>query len=228
MSSLAERALALFVSPPTPVAGSAAWEPPLAMRPSPRDDTSGHLGVPWAPGPGTAVVLGPSGAAVPVAAVLANALRARARARTALLIVWAPSQVAPIATVPAWPAARRMAERFKLAEPSAGARGWLVRVDIPPAPEAAAARIPELTSGEVPAVIVLAGPRPAAFDPFLAAAERVVLVADPDRPPGATALAAQQLARLGSAVSVMPPVGSPVARALAGAGLGRLRRLEDA
>lgn len=230
MTSMVERALALFVSPAAPIPQAAGWEPPVAVRSSSGDDTSTR--------PDTArvqavrsgmltVVLGPSGAAAPVGAAVANELRCRARARTALLIVWAPSGV-PATAAPAWPAAQRLAERLGTGESSVVARGRLVRVDLSTDPEAAAAWIPELIAGEAPAVLVLAGPRPAAFDPVLAAARLVVLVADADRPPAVTALAAEELAHSCPEVSVMAPMSSATARVVAGAGLGRLRRLSAA
>lgn len=103
-----------------------------------------------------------------------------------------------------------------------------MRVDLPSDPGVAAVRVTELLTGDAPAVLVLAGPRPVAFDPVLAAARLVVLVADAARPSALTGLAAEELAHLGPGVSVMPPMGSAVARVLAGAGLGRLRRLSSA
>lgn len=227
MNPIAERVLALFVSPAAPVEGSAAWDPPVAVRPPSGDDAGTRSLAAWVqvPHSGLSVVLGPSSAVAPVGAALANELRCRARARAALLIVWAPSPVAPVAASPAWPIARRQAERLRVVEPSAVARGRLVRLDLPREPEAAAALIPELVSGDVPAVLVVAGPRPAAFDRVLAAARLVFLVAAADRPPAVIDLAAEELADLASAPSVMAPLSGTVARAVAGAGLGRLRRL---
>lgn len=230
MTPMAERVRALFVSPAAPIEAPATWTPPAAAKssagevPSERFDAArmrvARRGL-------LTIVLEPSGAAAPVGAAVANELRCRARARTALLIVWAPSGV-PAAAAPAWPAARRLAERLEAGGSSAVARGRLVRVDLPPDPEAAAARIPELIAGDAPAVLVLAGPRPATFDQVLAAARLVVLVTDADRPPAVEELAVEELAHRGARVSIMAPMGSATARVVAGAGLGRLRRLSAA
>lgn len=222
MTPVLERTLALFLSPASPTPERGAWEPPVPVL----DAVSAHTGEasPSAPSGALTVVLGASSGVVPLGAALANELRCRARAGAALLMVWAPSGPA-VPAAPAWPATRRLAERHALREPSAVARGKLVRVDLPADPEVAAAEIPALVAGDVPAVLVMAGPRPAAFDAPLAAAKLVVLVPDAEHPPTLTGLATDELRRTGPEVMVIPPLTGAVGRVLANAGLGRLRRL---
>jgi hypothetical protein len=70
-------------------------------------------------------------------------------------------------------------------------------------------------------VLVVAGPRPPALDPLLAAVDRVVVVPPSDAPDGLEDLALVAAARLGRSTAVLrlPAASSSGARVLATAGL---------
>lgn len=233
MSGLLGQAIGLFVDPPAARAGEApsAWAPPVpnatVMPAAATEPTSGpeparpaSLGAPVA-------VVGSSADAVILAAALANELRLRCRSRTALLLVWCPLTTDASAT-PARPSARRLAARLSAGDRPAVPRGHLVRVGLPMEPAAAAADASRLLAGETPAVLVLAGPRAAAFDSALGSASLVVVAADPEAPPTLSTLAAEQLKAVNPEVLVVPALGGAVARIVANAGLGRLRRVGGA
>ena len=122
-----------------------------------------------------------------VGAGFALALRAISASRCALVAGWrcAPGP-GPALVAPAAPAARRLADTLgRRGLEGATASGRLARLRLPlPEDEAsvAAQRALAAASG-VPAVLVVAGPRTAAFDELLAEQDRVVVVtsgADPE------------------------------------------------
>jgi hypothetical protein len=128
---------------------------------------------------------------------------------------------------PAHAAARRLAARLAARGIPASARGRLAWLPLPADPgpglalaERAAAAI------DVPAVLALAGPRPAEAEPVLAEHDLVVVVGGDDDGP-LTTLALEKLGTLAApAVAVRPLRGA--SRRLALAGVGGLRALADA
>jgi len=176
-----------------------------------------------------AVVLGAAGDARAAAGALANALRAGAAARTALVAVWeagAAAGGAPGGEAPAGRAAMASARRLAtglatrgLPAVAGGRVAWLALPADADAALAAAARasaaVPE------PVVLALAGPRPAALAAVVADADLVVLVPPPAAPRELVALAVDELAAAGRPVAVQAPLRG-AARRLALAGWGRL------
>lgn len=228
MSGLLGQAIGLFVHPPPArTEEPSAWAPPV---PSGSITPAALTEPPAVPEPGTlasrgapVVVVGSSVGAVTLASALANELRLRGGRRCALLLVWGPLTTgAPAA--PARPSARRLATRLSFGDRPAVPRGHLVRVELPMEPVAAAAEASRLLGGEAPAVLVIAGPRSAAFDPALGSASLVVVAEEAEAPPSLSALAAEQLRSLNPEVLIVPTLGGAVARTFANAGLGRLRR----
>lgn len=229
MSGLLGHLTRLFVAPPPARAEKpSAWAPPVsngaeqpvaAIKPPPELEPEFRIPV---PGGAPVAVVGSSPDAITLAAALANELRLRCRSRCALLLVWCPLATDAHAT-PARPSARRLADRLSSGDRPAVPRGHLVRIELPTEPVAAAAEAGRLLAREDPAVLVLAGPRPAAFDRALGSASLVVVAEDAEAPPSLSALAAEQLRSLNPEVLIVPtPVGA-VARSVASAGLGRLR-----
>jgi hypothetical protein len=164
--------------------------------------------------PGDAAV---AGAAVALAAATAH------RARCAVVCRWDGTASAPRPATAAVPSARVLAERLANRGLSAAACGRLVTVALPIADgEARAATERTLAAaGDVPVVLVVAGPRPPALDLLLATLDRLVVVPAADAPPGLEALAAADAARLGRATSVLrlPDGVTTTGRLLAATGL---------
>lgn len=205
--SLRARALDHFVEPRTapPRRGAAA------------SDTRGEYLAPVAPPvvrgrvaatrfPLRAAVLGTVGEAVPVGALLANALRSEVGVSTAALAVWAPGAAGVRGGV-ATPAASRLAARLAARGLPAVARGrlaWMPLEDHPVAAAVAARRV----SGalEVPFVVVLAGPRCDVIEGVLAEQDLVVVAAaEPEGPLARLAVSACVCAALACA----PPATGP-------------------
>ena len=126
-------------------------------------------------------VLGSAADAPPVAAMLANALRAAAAAPTAAVAVWAPGIAgsgAPPRRGPATLAASRLAARLTVRGLPAAGRGrlaWLRLEDHPVAAAVAARRAAGAL--EVPLVTVLAGPRCEVVEDLIGEQDLVVVVA---------------------------------------------------
>jgi hypothetical protein len=103
------------------------------------------------------------------------------------------------------------------------ARGRLVEVALPASDTEARAACERAmaAAGELPVVLVVAGPRPPALDPLLAALDRIVVVPPPDAATGLEDLALAAAAHLGRSTAVLrlPPGGSSPAQVLTGAGL---------
>jgi hypothetical protein len=120
-------------------------------------------------------------------------------------------------------AARRLAERLAARGLSAAARGRLVTVALPASDvEArAAADRAMAAAGDAPVVLVLAGARPPALDPLLAAVDRVVLVPPAEAPSGLEALALTAAAHLGRSTAILrlPRTGSATNHLLSATGL---------
>jgi hypothetical protein len=128
---------------------------------------------------------------------------------------------------PAHAAARRLAARLAARGIPASPRGRLAWLRLPADPRTGIAMAERAAAAiDVPAVLALAGPRPAAADPLLAEHDLIVLVTDDEAAPLAS-LALDRLAGLGPpAVAVRPLRGA--SRRLALAGAGRLRGAGDA
>ena len=171
-----------------------------------------------------AAVIAPGSDAVTFGSALAGELRARSRSRTALLLVWDPAAATPPAT-PAWRAARRLAAALSGSHDVA-ARGRLVRLQLPHDATAAAAAATRLTgSARVPTVVVLGGPRSAAFDGLLSSLDLLVVLRSAECPSSLTDLAVAQLRQVNDRIEVERPIVGSARRALAACGLGRARSL---
>jgi hypothetical protein len=111
----------------------------------------------------------------------------------------------PPASAPAVGAARRLAARLSSRGLEAAARGRLVTLHLPAAPDAArdAAERAAAAAGDAPTVLVLAGARPPSFDALLAEADRLVVVASPDAPSVLEHLAIEDAARVGRSTGVL-------------------------
>jgi hypothetical protein len=130
------------------------------------------------------------------------------------------------ATAPAHAAARRLATRLGSRGIPASARGRLAWLPLPtdPAPGIAMAERAAAAT-DVPAILTLAGPRPAEIEPVLSEHDLVVVVAGDDAGPLATLTLDRLTALPAPAVVVRPLHGA--SRRLALAGVGRLRALGD-
>ena len=125
------------------------------------------------------------------------------------------------------PAARRLAARLSAHGLPATACGRLAWVSLEPAAEAAAAQARRaLAITDVPVVLAVAGPRPAALEPLLAELDVAVAVLAPDAEPALRELALRSLAT--PRRIVLPPLAPGPQRWAAMAGLARLRSLPEA
>jgi hypothetical protein len=206
--TLCARALEYFVEPrPSRSPEAAPAEPPRAGFLAPLAAPCGEGRVrPATRLPLRAAVLGPAAEAVPLGALLANALRSCAGAPAAALGVWAPGTRSPVRAGPATLAASRLAGRLTARGLPAAARGRLgwMAFDAHPVAAAVAAR---RASGalEVPLVVVLAGPRCHVVEGLLAEQDLVVFAcAEPDGPLARLAVAGCAGAALACAA---PPPG---------------------
>lgn len=168
-----------------------------------------------------AAVLGPVGEAVPVGALLANALRSAVGASTAALAVWAPGSAA-VRGGPATPAASRLAGRLAARGLPAVGRGRLAWMALDDHPVAAAVATRRAAGAlEVPFVVVLAGPRCDVVESVLAEQDLVVVAtAEPDGPLARLAVAGCTVAALACA-----PPAPGVARWVARSGAAGCRGL---
>lgn len=170
-----------------------------------------------------AVLTGPGEAPVAGAACGLAAAAAR-RAPCAVLCVWtgAADAGAPRSDV-AIGAARRLGARLAARGLLVGVRGRLVTVALPAAGSEAraAAERAMAAAGDLPVVLVVAGPRPPALDPLLAAVDRLVVVPPADAAEGLEDLAVAAAARLGRSTAVvrLPTTSSSPARVLASSGV---------
>jgi hypothetical protein len=172
--------------------------------------------------PSTLAVLATAGDGPIAGAALGLSAATALRCRCAVVCVWSGDSPA-LRPGPASGVARRLAERLCARGLEAAARGRLVSVSLPAAAiEArAAAERTMAAAGETPVVLVMAGARPAALDPLLAAADRVVVVPPSDAPAGLEALAVGDAAGLGRSTSVLrlPRAGGAANHLLISTGL---------
>jgi hypothetical protein len=178
--------------------------------------------------PSAVAALCAPGEAARVGRALGSAAAARAGTGCAIVCRWTgeePDDVSPPAPgPPVAGAARRVTTRLRGRGLAATARGRLVTVALAAGGVEARAQAERAAAaaGDVPVVLVLAGPRPAAFDPLLAQQDRIVVVAGAGAPAALEALALDDAARLGRATGVLR-VGPPAPAWLGGRASLRLR-----
>jgi hypothetical protein len=185
--------------------------------------------------PGAVAVLCDAADARAVGVAVATLLARRSRAACAIACVWtAPSRPAHSeARPPAGRAARRLASALAARGLSVRACGRAAVVALDADAEAArtGAGRAAAAAGTAPVVLVLGGPRPAAFDALLAEQDAILVLTRPGADPAMAALAAGGLPESGPARGVRALALGPAARALAAAGLAvpaPVRRALDA
>jgi hypothetical protein len=173
--------------------------------------------------PGAMAVLCAADDARAVGVAAAALLARRARAACGVACVWTAPEPPrhPEAAAPASRAARRLAATLAARglAAHAGGRAAVVALDGDPASAAAGAGRAAAAAGAAPVVLVLGGPRPAAFDALLGEQDRIVVLTRPGADAAMSALAVAGLPAAGP-----PPVAcslalGPAARGLAAAGL---------
>jgi hypothetical protein len=187
--------------------------------------------------PATLGVLVSPADAVVAGAALGLAAAAGRRARCAVVCRWSPEPLASSSSsmepredaAPPAPrsglacgAARKLSARLVLRGQAAGAHGRLVTVALPAEGVQARAAVERTlaAAGEVPVIVVVAGPRPVALDPLLATLDRLVIVPGREAPAGLEGLAIDAAARLGRGTGTLRlPFTSVVSRLLAAHGL---------
>jgi hypothetical protein len=185
--------------------------------------------------PGAIAVLCAAEDARAVGVALAGLLARRARAACGLACIWtapAPTRL-PETGVRASRGARRLAAALEARGVGARACGRAVAVALEADPSAAlvGAGRAGAAAGTAPTVLVLGGPRPAAFDALLAEQDRLLVLTRPGADAAMGALAVAGLPPGGPARTVSTVGLGPAARALASAGLvvpAPLRRALDA
>jgi hypothetical protein len=226
------RALRDFLLAP-PGAASLELDPPAGARLGRRATATARSA---AAVPGTVAVLCAAEDARAVGVAAAALLARRARAGCGLACVWpgleAPRR--PELRAASGRAARRLAAALEgrgLAADPCG-RAVVVALDRDPAAALAGAGRAAAVAADAPAVLVLGGPRPAAFDTLLAEQDRLLVLTRPATDPAVAGLALAGLPDGGAAGALTRPVALGAAgRALAAAGLavpGALRRAIDA
>jgi hypothetical protein len=128
------------------------------------------------------------------------------------------------------PVARRLAERLDRRGLPASARGRVVTIALPLDPAEARAAVERTLAavGDLPLVVLVAGPRPPALDPLLATLDRLVVVPAPDAPPGLSDLAVTAAAQLGRGVARLDLPDTPLRRLVVGSGRSLSPRLRAA
>lgn len=210
-SGLRARAVDFFIEPRD------ASPAPAGLRAAPRTSVRAATRLPL-----RAAVLGSAADAVPVAGMLANALRSASGASTAAVAVWAPG--ASLARGrPAALGASRLAARLTARGLPASARGRLAWLRLDDHPVAAAVAVRRAAGAlDVPLVAVLGGPRCEVIEGLLGEQDLVLVVAgEPDGP--LVRLAVDSCAGAAVAHGVCPP--GP-ARWLALAGLAGAHGLD--
>jgi hypothetical protein len=209
-----ERLRALFVEPAIrpgapqqrrPAGGLVAVVAAAVARTRGADRRTSRPDVPARTAPATLGVLAGPDDAGAAAAALALAAAGSRRRPCAVICRWtgvAPEAPASRAAVAS---ARRLSRRMSGRGLSTGARGRLVTVALPAAASEAraAAERAVAAAGDTPVVVVVAGPRPAAFDPLLANLDLLVVVPPAGGPAGLEALARASAAHLDPPTSVL-------------------------
>jgi len=211
MSGLRSRVGGLFLAPAEPAAP--------ALEPVRRTAVAG-------PAPAVAV-LGGGADVSPVAALLAAELRQRCRAECVLAGEWRPDGVGGQTPGPAGRAAKALALRLGGRDLDAAAAGRAVRLALPADPEAAVAAWGRAlaAAGGCPAVLGVAGPRPAAFAALLDDVELVALVIGAAACGELAGLAVGGLAGCRAPVVTVRPVPAGIARLAGASSLATTRAL---
>jgi hypothetical protein len=169
-----------------------------------------------------------------VAVAAAVVLARRRRAACAVACVWTAPEVHrhPDARPPAGRAARRLAAVLSARGLDALACGRVAVIALPsdPAEAVACAGRAGAAAGAAPAVLVLGGPRAAAFDDLLAAQDRVLVVTRPGAADTIAPLALAGLPAGGPPHETFAVALGPLGRALAAGGVAvpsALRRALD-
>jgi hypothetical protein len=155
-------------------------------------------------------------------AALALAVARRFRAPVAAVCAWTGSEsTRPSWRAPALPAARRLATALTARGHQAHATGRLALVHLTPGCDEAAAeaRRAIAAADPAPAVVVLGGPRAAAFDELLAEQDLVVVATRSGTDPALSRLAVASLAGATVRACTCEVAPTPSARTLAAAGL---------
>ena len=171
-SGLRARAVDFFIEPREVPAA------PVELRAAPRPSVRAATRLPL-----RAAVLGSAADAVPVAGMLANALRSASGASTAAVAVWAPGASLGRGG-PAALGASRLAARLTVRGLPASARGRLAWLRVDDHPVAAAVAVRRAAGAlEVPLVAVLGGPRCDVIERLIEEQDLVIVVAaEPDGP----------------------------------------------
>jgi len=209
----ARRVAEVFVAPADDRDASTAGEPGLrgALRDRARPSVAQRA-------PAAAVaVLAPAADAPALGAALGLALARAGRSRVCVVCVWSPAPARAGWRAPPMPAAARLASTLRARGHEARASGRLVVVRLSADAHEAASQALRTgaAAGSAPTVVVLAGPRMAAFDELLAMQDLVVVALATATDPSLAQLASAGLER---AVTCDLPPADP-ARALAAAGL---------
>jgi hypothetical protein len=164
--------------------------------------------------PATIGVLAPAREGDVAAVALAVAAARGRRSRCAVVCRWDGVTAAAPRPALAARAAGRLAARLDRRGLPAAARGRVVTVALPPAPEEARAAAERTLAAvdDLPLVVLVAGPRPSALDPLLATLDRLVVVPAPDAPPGLSDLAVTAAALLGRGVARLDLPDTPYGR----------------
>jgi hypothetical protein len=162
-------------------------------------------------------VLAPASDAPALGAALGMALARAGRAPVCVVCVWSPAPARSGWRAPPTPAAARLASTLRARGHDAGASGRLVLVALSTGEEEAASQALRVgaAAGSAPTVVVLGGPRAAAFDGLLAMQDLVVVAVASGSDASLARLASAGLER---ALTCALPPADP-ARALAAAGL---------
>lgn len=197
MSEVLERLLAVFVEPAPradPVSAASVATPCVA-------------------------VLCASGQEGCIGGAVALELASRAGCSTATLCVWgAPGSQVRLPGAPVGRGARRVAAALARHGLEAAGSGRLAHVVLDPDPAmASAGAIRAFGASPGPVVVAIGGPRDHSWDPLLAAVDRTLVVTGPE---SGAALAAVACAGLEGPCASASIAARPLARLVAGAGLG--------
>ena len=227
MSGLLRRVGAFLLEPSEPVTAPPPTEPAPAQA---------GAAAPVVRAATRAAILGAPPHVPAIAGACAGELRARAGSPAALVCLWRPGPAPPEpgdedaaegAGSPAGattPAARRLAASLVHQGLAATACGRLAWLALPADPVRAVADVRRaLGTAGVPAVLAVAGPRPAALEPVLAVADLGLAVLPADTEPALRDLAVAH--RPGAQRCVVAPLAPGPPRWAALAGLARLRSL---
>jgi hypothetical protein len=172
--------------------------------------------------PATLGVLVSPGDAAAAGAALALAAASGRRSPCALVCHWTGADpIGPPRSGLATGAARKLVHRLASRGLAAGACGRLVTVALPAseAESRAATERALATAGDLPVVLVIAGPRPPALDALLATLERLIVIPPSDAAPGLEPLALTAAAHLGRSANLLRLPATTTGRLLAVTGL---------